>query len=189
MRTIRFKLLASNVIEMQSSARTFSELKREISNNSNLAGKISFGSVQLIDKDTKAVFGAIDDAVLPEGDCLFFVVPLKTKSGIKPNLDSMSLTELQTLADKIMEDDEDAWIDTDQNWGDLCSDISDYYDNLPEIEHPLDAVIEKLQGIKSDIDDTIEELNSLKASGATFGLDEASKKLEDEMHDIMDRMQ
>ena len=104
MRKISFKLLTQAQLEvLETSARTLGELKAEISRNQRLRGKIAFGEVQLIERETKATFGDIDDAILPATDCIMFVVPRKTKSGA-PDLASMSYTALKAEAQRLMDD-------------------------------------------------------------------------------------
>jgi hypothetical protein len=100
MTNFRFKLPAQVALEsLQSAARTFAELKEDIK-NSHLATKINFDeqvemrngiqwkiTIQLIEKNTRASFGKIDDAVLPQGDTIiFFVLPFEHKGGVDEEL-------------------------------------------------------------------------------------------------------
>ena len=94
MRKISFKLLTQNqLVSIDTNARTFGELKEAVS-NSGLEGVVTFGDNQFLERVTKASFGQIDEALLPQGDCIFFVLPLKTKSG--SDLDNMSYQELRS---------------------------------------------------------------------------------------------
>lgn len=96
MTTFRFKLTTQIGLEtLESNATTFGELKRDIQ-NSDLASKISFErstenrdgqewvrTIKLIERNTQAEFGAIDEARLPAGDSLiFFVTPMEHKGGL-----------------------------------------------------------------------------------------------------------
>ena len=77
-RIIKLKLLTqSSIVTIETSARTFGELKAE---SAVKALKIPWNSTKLIDKDTKVTFD-LDESVLPAISCLMFVTPTKTKSG------------------------------------------------------------------------------------------------------------
>ena len=96
MTTFKFKLTTQVALEtLESNAQTFGELKRDIQ-NSELAEKISFErkterrdgqewtrTIKLIERNTQAEYGAIDNARLPAGDSLiFFVTPIEHKGGL-----------------------------------------------------------------------------------------------------------
>lgn len=83
MRTIKFKLLTQNLpVTLETNATTYAELEKDIM-STDLADKINLGNVKLIERLTKAEYGSVPDAVLPEGDIMFFVTPKKTKSGVE----------------------------------------------------------------------------------------------------------
>ena len=116
MTTFKFKLTTQVALEtLESNAQTFGELKRDIQ-NSELADKISFErktekrdgqewtrTIKLIERNTQAEYGAIDDARLPAGDSLiFFVTPIEHKGGsldweVVENLDSACLDHLENV--------------------------------------------------------------------------------------------
>ena len=78
-RTIKLKLLTqSGLVKIESSARTFSELKQDA-----LIKKleIDWDHTKLIDKATRNVVSDLEDSVLPAIDCILFVTPNQTKSG------------------------------------------------------------------------------------------------------------
>jgi len=76
-RVVKLKLLTQqDVITVKTSARTRGELCSELSSYG-----INWGSVKLIDRATHDTY-ELDEAVLPAIDCLLFVVPIKTKSGV-----------------------------------------------------------------------------------------------------------
>jgi hypothetical protein len=50
-------------------------------------------SFAFVEKTTLSEYGKIDEALLPAGDCIFFVLPIKNKAG----LDLNSIEELKTL--------------------------------------------------------------------------------------------
>ena len=115
MTTFKFKLTTQVALEtLESNAQTFGELKRDIQ-NSELADKISFErktkkrygqewtrTIKLIERNTQAEYGAIDDARLPAGDSLiFFVTPIEHKGGsiddLVENLCSSCLDHVETV--------------------------------------------------------------------------------------------
>jgi len=99
MRKIRFKLLTQIQLEtIESNARTFGELKEQVQ-NSLISDKIRFDGVQFIERETKAAYGAINEAILPQTDLLFYVQPLETKSGV--DFENMSYTDLYKLCSKL----------------------------------------------------------------------------------------
>lgn len=91
MRNIDLKLLTQREpVRLETSATTFGELKAEIVK----AGvNIDLSNAQFIERVTKAEFGHIDSALLPPGDILLYVVPVKTKLGA--NVDALSYKELR----------------------------------------------------------------------------------------------
>lgn len=92
MRNINLKLLTQREpVRLETSATTFGELKEEIVK----AGvSIDFSNAQFIERVTKAEFGHIDSALLPPGDILLYVVPVKTKLGAT-DVDALSYKELR----------------------------------------------------------------------------------------------
>ena len=77
-RVIKLKLLTqTELVKVESSARTFGELKSELKSKQI---NIDFSSAKLIDKLSKASY-EVDEAVLPAVDCLMFVMPTKSKAG------------------------------------------------------------------------------------------------------------
>jgi hypothetical protein len=77
-RTIKLKLLTqTELVKIETSARTFGELKSE-SIVSDLG--IDWSSAKLIDRASKATF-EVDESVLPAVDSIMFVMPTKSKAG------------------------------------------------------------------------------------------------------------
>jgi len=141
MRNIKFKLLTQQQVEtLTTDARTFGQMVEAI-NASDFAGKINLKGVKFIERETKVEYGSINDALLPVGDCLFFVTPVKTKSGANvlpwEDVDNMSYQELRTYG---------ASLNTENNAGialtgkrtDILNAFRVYYDNLPKEEEVLD---------------------------------------------------
>ena len=99
MRKISFKLLTqSSLVSIETSARTFGELKTAVS-EAGLGDAVSFANNQFIDKATKVAYSKIDDAVLPATECILFVVPLQTKSGV--DVDSMTYLQVRDYVSEL----------------------------------------------------------------------------------------
>ena len=116
MTTFKFKLTTQVALEtLESNAQTFGELKRDIQ-NSELADKISFErktehrdgqewvrTIKLIERNTQAEYGAVDDARLPAGDSLiFFVTPIEHKGGLVAAED-LHLESYEILEEELQE--------------------------------------------------------------------------------------
>ena len=77
-RVLKLKVLTQNeLVKVETSARTFGELKKE---DAVMALGIDWTSAKLIDRASKASF-EIDEAVLPATDAVMFVMPTKSKAG------------------------------------------------------------------------------------------------------------
>ena len=77
-RVIKLKVLTqSELVKVETSARTFGELKKEAV---VAALEIDWSSAKLIDRASKASF-EVDEAVLPATDAIMFVMPTKSKAG------------------------------------------------------------------------------------------------------------
>jgi hypothetical protein len=76
MRKVVLKMTTQkDVVEHQSEARTFGELKKELR-------QIKWSGMRVVERASKTTF-QMDDAVLPQGEFLLFLVPEKVKSGKK----------------------------------------------------------------------------------------------------------
>jgi len=76
MREVVIKLTSQkDLIKHQSDARTFGELKKEMR-------QVKWSGMRVVERSTKATL-QMDDAVLPQGDFVLFLVPEKVKSGRK----------------------------------------------------------------------------------------------------------
>lgn len=76
MRKISLKLLTqSELVVVNTNARTFGEFKQEVANL-----QIDWSSAKLIDRASKASF-EMDEAILPAVDSIMFVMPTKSKAG------------------------------------------------------------------------------------------------------------
>ena len=78
MRTLKIKVLTqSELVKVETSARTFGEFKKEA-----IVAElgIDWTSAKLIDRASKATY-EVDEAVLPATDAIMFVMPTKSKAG------------------------------------------------------------------------------------------------------------
>jgi hypothetical protein len=188
MRKISFKLLTQVQLEsIETDARTLGQLKSEINSNRNLSGKIRFGEVQLVDRDTKVTYDSLDDAILPATDCIMFVVPKKTKSGAKPDLDSMTFTQLKELAEKLEEEDDNLMFDTDGTAAELYDELNDYYDNLPDVAEEVKTIKDSLIEVTDIINDILPRLDALNIEEAT-ALRVTTNQLQKEIESVTSRV-
>ncbi|NCC41805.1 MAG: hypothetical protein EOM21_20805 [Gammaproteobacteria bacterium] len=123
MTTFKFKLTSQVALEvLESNARTFGELKRDIQ-NSPLGDLIKFdkktemrngvqweSTIKLIEKNTKVEYYNIDEAIIPQGETvIFFVLPFEHKGGmvgyedIARDIPNCSYDEYPSLEEEIME--------------------------------------------------------------------------------------
>jgi len=76
MRKVVLKMTTQkDLIEHQSEARTFGELKKELK-------QVKWSGMRVVERASKATL-QMDDAILPQGEFLLFLVPEKVKSGRK----------------------------------------------------------------------------------------------------------
>ena len=86
MRKVVLKLTTQkDVIEHQSEARTFGELKKEMR-------QVKWTGMRVVERSTKTTL-QMDEAVLPQGEFLLFLVPEKVKSGKKSDGGAETLTK------------------------------------------------------------------------------------------------
>lgn len=198
MTTFKFKLTTQVQLEiLEAEARTFGELKQAIK-NSPLGEKISFErqkeiregiewikTIKLIEKNTLAEYGNLDDAALPAGDTLiFFVTPIEHKSGLYPDdldrltkdelldqLEEMGYNELRSFGSQLNRS-KDADIDLSGRRDNILINIMDwveeYYeedDNNTEVQNS--EIKDLLESAVSIIIDAIEALQNLELTYAT----------------------
>ncbi|HPQ79887.1 MAG TPA: hypothetical protein PLG47_05505 [Candidatus Dojkabacteria bacterium] len=152
MRKFSFKLptqVKLERLETTEEVNTWGQLKNVI-RRSNSASKFPVKDIVFVEKNTKAMFGSIDDAVLPAGNLLFYVTPTKTKSGsITPNniltfeeeevrdfLTGLNHIELIDFADKV-NNIYNTDIYTDTSADNIKENIMDWFEDA---EKPLTLV-------------------------------------------------
>jgi hypothetical protein len=158
-RKISFKLLTQQQLEVvETSARTFGELKAEISQNRDLTTKMSnFSGVQFIEKRTLVEYGKLDDAVLPAIDCILFVQPLQTKSGAT-NYKEMGYNALRTFV-ATLNKNEGAAISLTGSKDDIFARVDEYYNDAASASNEDNGnVVDWLKNAVSTINTCIEVL-------------------------------
>lgn len=154
MRKIKFKLLTQTQLEvLETSARTFGELKEEMAAHAVLSS-VNFNNSQLIERSTKVAYQNIDGAVLPPVDCIMFQADTKTNSGCDlPTVESlkeMGYNELRTLGSKLNKEN-GANIDLTGKRVDIlermvnCVEDMEFNFDEEELESPLDYAIKNLE--------------------------------------------
>lgn len=172
MRKIKFKLLTrTELVTVETDARTFGQLKTQITANKELNALIQFGNNQFIERDTKVAYGALEDALLPVGDCFMFVIPMKTKSGCDlPSVDSleeMGYSELRSLGSKLNKEN-GATIDLSRKRIDILDRIAIWLeDNNPEVDSSnLGELADDIMENANAIIESAAELKKMKLSAA-----------------------
>ncbi len=172
MRKIKFKLLTrTELVTVETDARTFGQLKTQITANKELNALIQFGNNQFIERDTKVAYGALEDALLPVGDCFMFVIPMKTKSGCDlPSVDSleeMGYSELRSLGSKLNKEN-GATIDLSGKRVDILARIATWLeDNNPEVDSSnLGELADDIMENANAIIESAAELKKMKLSAA-----------------------
>lgn len=172
MRKIKFKLLTrTELVTVETDARTFGQLKTQITANKELKALIQFGNNQFIERDTKVAYGALEDALLPVGDCFMFVIPMKTKSGCDlPSVDSleeMGYSELRSLGSKLNKEN-GAAIDLSGKRVDILDRIATWLeDNNPEVDSSnLGELADDIMENANAIIESAAELKKMKLSAA-----------------------
>lgn len=147
MRTIKFKLLTQVQLEkVEAEVTTFGQLKDAVL-KSEFGSKINFNGVKFIERNSKAEYGSIDEAILPAGDLLFFVTPTKTDSGLGDSfevmpveaLEEMGYNELKSYGSKVNHELGEE-IDLSGKRDDILERLVDWTENLEIPEESIDAI-------------------------------------------------
>lgn len=183
MRKIKFKLLTqTELVVVETAARTFGELRTEVAANPALKDKITFGKNQFIERETKVSYGAIDEAILPATDCIMFVSPLETKLGALPSvseLQEMGYNELRSVGSKLNKD-ADAKIDLTGKRDDILDRLIEYVNAVQApVENGADKAVEAIHSAVGTIKEATEVLKNAatKASVARPVVDNAAYKV------------
>lgn len=130
MRKVVLKLTTQkDLITHESAATTFGELKSEMR-------QVKWDGMRVVERTSKATL-QMDDAVLPQGDFILFLVPEKVKSGKKTSggadklsgpIDECKYNELRSHISWLNRN-KDAGLDMSGGTDDLKLQLMEYYDN------------------------------------------------------------
>lgn len=182
-RNVTIKLTTQkDLIVVESNARTFGELKKQLPN-------IKWDGMRVVERSTKNTL-QMDDAVLPAIDFVLFLVPEKVKSGADINPDTASYNDLRShLA--MLNRLKNAGLSLDGKVEDLRERLRQYQSGTisakaapaidilsvieecrAKINNAIDAIIETVQSqpvdktqyvFKTSIQDLEQELNEIKS--------------------------
>ena len=117
-----------DLIKHESAAQTFGELKKEMK-------QIKWSGMRVVERSSKATL-QMDDAILPQGDFLLFLVPEKVKSGKKTsggteklskNIEECNYNECRSHISWLNKN-KDANLDMSGGTDDLRLQLMEYYD-------------------------------------------------------------
>lgn len=158
MRKIVLRLRNGKVVAFQADLTTFEELKEKIIKEGI---EIDFSNAAFVERSTKASYGRIPDAILPPGDLIFFVVPVRTKLGV--DVDEMSYNELRKYV-SLLNKTKNALISLEGSKREIVQRVKDYdntsnqltnqssdLNNLEIIEDHAKAILQLVEGIKSKV--------------------------------------
>lgn len=150
-RTVTLKLTTQrDLVKHESSARTFAELKKELSN-------ISFNGMKVIERTKKVTLEA-DDAVLPATDFMLFLVPQKVKSGAVEHLDDIDAASYNELRShgSYLNSVKNANLNLSGGTQDLRDTIADYYKGqTDEVDESVVIIEEARASVNQVFDDLI----------------------------------
>ena len=160
-RTVTLKLSTQrDLVTHESSARTFAELKRELS------GIVDFDNVKVIERSKKVTLEA-DDAILPATDFMVFVVPQKVKSGSVETLNDINTATYNELRShgSYLNKSKNAGLDLSGNTEQIRTNIMDYYMSNTNTTSSVDdtvVLVEEARAFVNETFDTLIELLSNK---------------------------
>jgi len=182
-RQITLKLTTQkDLIKHESDARTFGELKAELS-------QVKWDGMRVVERSTKNTL-QIDDAILPAQDFLLFLVPEKVKSGQVEEIEDIENAPYNTLRSHIsfLNKVKDANININGGVEEIRGRLKDFYSKDEEDISDLVEVIEAAQRkineaidvlietaklgvpdkteylVKTSIDDLADEFAAIKSS-------------------------
>jgi len=141
-RKVTLKLTSQkDLIHAESDARTFGELKKDLSN-------VKWSGMRVVERSTKNTLQR-EDAMLPAGEFVLFLVPEKVKSGMSKkklkNIATASYNDLRSHA-SYLNKSKNAGIALSGGTEQLRSAVQNYYNNL----NPARAVAEPTNDADGD---------------------------------------
>lgn len=180
-RKVTLKLTSQkDLIVHESSARTFDELKKELPD-------VNWKGMRVVERATKNTI-QMDDAILPGGDFVLFLVPEKVKAGKGlsklDNLENASYNDLRSHA-SFLNKMKNAQIFMNGTTDDLRKAIKNYYNksetNVEELD-PVQVIEDARKKINAAIDTIIE--NATKEDTTEYVVKTSVQDLENELKDI-----
>ena len=151
-----------DVIRHETEATTFGELKAELPD-------VKWDGMRVVERSTKATL-QLDDAALPAGDFVLFVVPEKTKSGAVEQLEDIDSAGYNDLRSHIsyLNKEYNANLDMSGGKEELRGRLKDWYEQQDQTTNDVADVTELVNLIeeqRDEINDSIDEILSLVSSG------------------------
>ena len=192
MKTFKFKLLTQTSLEtLVTNAVTFGELKAEIKSNPSLSAKINFSSSQLIERNTKVSYKDIDEAILPSTDAIFFVNPVKTKSGLVgiEEVRDMGYNQLRTLGSSLNKE-HNAGIDLSGKAAEISDRICAWLEDQVEEEEGTskEEVQELVEQLVATAQLLSEKVANLRFSEEALAVKVTLAELEEEAQNLAQRL-
>jgi len=176
-RNVTLKLTTQkDLINIESDARTFGELKAQLKD-------VKWDGMRVVERSTKNTL-QMDDAVLPATDFVLFLVPEKVKSGAKIDIDNSSYNDLRSHI-SMLNRVKNAGLSLDGKVDDLRSILKNYYGEVPAQAIDQIAVIEECRiKINEAIDAIIESTKSKTVDKTEYVFKTSVKDLEEEVSEI-----
>lgn len=176
-RNVTLKLTTQkDLIVVESDARTFGELKKQLTN-------VKWDGMRVVERSTKNTL-QMDDAVLPATDFVLFLVPEKVKSGAELDIDNSSYNDLRShisMLNKV----KNAELSLDGKVDDLRATLKQYYGQIPAETEDQIAVIEECRAkINEAIDAIIENAKTNPVEKTDYVFKTSLKDLEEEVSEI-----
>lgn len=174
-RTVTLKLTSQrNLVRKETSARTFGELKKELSD------QVSFNGMKVIERTNKVTLEA-DDAVLPATDFMLFLVPQKVKSGAVEKLDDIDQASYNDLRShgSFLNKTKGANINLDGGTESLRKEISKYYQSESE---PVNESVVAVEEARANVNQVFDKL--VEAVKNAEGVDNTEYVIKTSMEDL-----
>ena len=184
-RNVTLKLTTQkDLVVVESDARTFGELKRELTN-------IKWDGMRVVERSTKNTL-QMDDAVLPATDFILFLVPEKVKSGAKIDIDNSNYNDLRShisMLNKV----KNAGLSMDGKVDELRKTLKKYYKQTPaettnselaQTADPIATIEECRVKINEAIDTIIANANFRSVDKTEYIIKTSIKDLEEEVSEI-----
>ena len=176
-RNVTLKLTTQkDLINVESDARTFGELKNQLKD-------VKWDGMRVVERSTKNTL-QMDDAVLPATDFVLFLVPEKVKSGAGIDIDNSSYNDLRSHI-SMLNRVKNAGLSLDGKVDDLRTSLKKYYGQIPAEAEDQIAIIEECRAKINEAIDAILEVAKTKSVDKTEYVFKTSvEDLEQEVSEI-----